>query len=101
MPNNRWRLPIEDTVMQDSVDRQPIAASGSLSGSGMPRDRHVFRTIVAASIGAVFEWYDLLIYAMFVPTLSKLFFQTAIPACVVQFSLGDYALDSLVLTTER
>ena len=44
--------------MQDSVDRQPIAASGSLSRSGMPSDRHVFRTIVAASIGPIAELCD-------------------------------------------
>jgi MFS family permease len=95
MPNNRWRLPIEDTVMQDSVDRQP-AASGSLSGSAMPGDRHVVRTVVAASIGAVFEWYDLLIYAMFVPTLSKLFFPTADPAVGVLLSLSTFASAWLV-----
>ena len=82
--------------MQDSVDRQPIAASGSLSRSGMPSDRHVVRTIVAASIGAVFEWYDLLIYAMFVPTLSKLFFPTADPAVGVLLSLGTFASAWLV-----
>jgi len=39
--------------------------------------------IVAASLGAVFEWYGPLIYAMFVPTLSKLFFPplTRLSAC--------------------
>jgi len=62
----------------------------------MPGDRHVVRTIVAASIGAVFEWYDLLIYAMFVPTLSKLFFPTADPAVGVLLSLSTFASAWLV-----
>ena len=54
------------------------------------------RTVVAASIGAVFEWYDLLIYAMFVPTLSKLFFPTADPAVGVLLSLSTFASAWLV-----
>lgn len=62
----------------------------------MPRDRHVVRTVVAASMGAVFEWYDLLLYAMFVPTLSKLFFPTADPAVGVLLGLSAFASAWLV-----
>ena len=61
-----------------------------------PLDRHVIRTIIAASIGAVFEWYDLLIYAMFVPTLSKLFFPTADPTVGVLLGLSTFASAWLV-----
>ena len=66
------------------------------ASSPKPLDRHVIRTIIAASIGAVFEWYDLLIYAMFVPTLSKLFFPTADPTVGVLLGLSTFASAWLV-----
>jgi len=62
----------------------------------IPPARHVWRTIIAASIGAVFEWYDLLIYAMFVPTISKLFFPTSDPAVGVLLGLSTFASAWLV-----
>jgi MHS family proline/betaine transporter-like MFS transporter len=61
-----------------------------------PIDRHVIRTIAAASIGAVFEWYDLLLYAVFVPTLSKLFFPVADPTVGVLIGLSTFASAWLV-----
>ncbi len=58
--------------------------------------RHVLRTVIAASIGAVFEWYDLLLYAMFVPTISKLFFPSTDPTVGVLLSLSTFASAWLV-----
>src|SRR5882724_12421350 len=60
------------------------------------RRRAIWRTVIATNIGAVFEWYDLLIYAMFVPTISKLFFPTAEPGVSVLLGLGTFALAWLV-----
>lgn len=61
-----------------------------------PAARHLWRTVIAASIGAVFEWYDLLLYAMFVPTISKLFFPTSDPAVGILIGLSTFASAWLV-----
>ncbi len=59
--------------------------------------RHVsWRTIIATNIGAVFEWYDLAIYAMFVTTFSKLFFPTTDETVSILLSLGTFASAWLV-----
>jgi MHS family proline/betaine transporter-like MFS transporter len=66
---------------------------------GMPggaRRRSVVRTAIAANIGAVFEWYDLLLYAVFAVTLSKLFFPPGGPNSAVLLSLGTFAVAWLV-----
>ncbi|WNJ88271.1 MFS transporter [Bosea sp. 685] len=60
------------------------------------RRSSLLRTIVATNIGAVFEWYDLVLYAMFVVTLSKLFFPAGDPAVSVLLSLGTFASAWLV-----
>jgi len=55
-----------------------------------------WRTIIATNVGAVFEWYDLAIYAMFVTTFSKEFFPTADAGVSVLLSLGTFASAWLV-----
>jgi MHS family proline/betaine transporter-like MFS transporter len=60
------------------------------------RRRAIWRTVIATNIGAVFEWYDLLIYVMFVPTISKLFFPSAEPGVSVLLGLGTFASAWLV-----
>ncbi len=65
-------------------------------GETMSGERNVWRTVIAAGIGAVFEWYDLLLYAMFVPTISKLFFPTADPTVGTLLGLGTFASAWLV-----
>jgi MHS family proline/betaine transporter-like MFS transporter len=54
------------------------------------------RTVVAATIGAVLEWFDLLVYAMFAVVLAKQFFPTTDPTVSVMLSLGTFALAWLV-----
>jgi len=61
-----------------------------------PSGRHLLRTVVSASIGVVFEWYDLLLYAMFVPVISKQFFPTVDPAVGVLLGLSTFASAWLV-----
>ena len=54
------------------------------------------RTIAAATIGAVLEWFDLLVYAMFAVLLGRLFFPADDPAVSQLLSLGTFALAWLV-----
>jgi MHS family proline/betaine transporter-like MFS transporter len=54
------------------------------------------RTVVGATIGAVLEWFDLLIYAMFAVVLAKQFFPTTDASVSLLLSLGTFALAWLV-----
>jgi MHS family proline/betaine transporter-like MFS transporter len=63
---------------------------------GSVRRGSVLKTAIAANIGAVFEWYDLLLYAVFAVTLSKLFFPPGDPNSAVLLSLGTFAIAWLV-----
>ncbi len=54
------------------------------------------RTVIAATVGAVLEWYDLLIYAMFAVVLAKQFFPATDPSVSLLLSLGTFALAWLV-----
>lgn len=56
----------------------------------------LLHTAIAANIGMVFEWFDLLIYALFAVTLSKQFFPTSDPSSAVLLSLGTFAIAWLV-----
>jgi MHS family proline/betaine transporter-like MFS transporter len=61
-----------------------------------PITRAQLRTVASATIGAVLEWFDLLVYAMFAVVLGKQFFPAADPAISVLLSLGTFALAWLV-----
>jgi len=54
------------------------------------------RTVIAATVGAVLEWYDLLVYAMFAVVLAKQFFPASDPSVSLLLSLGTFALAWLV-----
>ena len=54
------------------------------------------RTIAAATIGAVLEWFDLLVYAFFAVILSRQFFPTTDATVSLLLSLGTFALAWLV-----
>src|SRR5580693_9093387 len=58
--------------------------------------RAQMRTVIAATVGAVLEWYDLLVYAMFAVVLAKQFFPTTDPSVSLLLSLGTFALAWLV-----
>ncbi|MBV8651190.1 MAG: MFS transporter, partial [Alphaproteobacteria bacterium] len=53
------------------------------------------RAIIAANIGAVFEWYDLLVYAFLASTLSKLFFPSTDENMSTLLTLGTFGLSWL------
>lgn len=50
------------------------------------------RTVIAATIGAVLEWYDLLVQGMFTVALAKQFFPTTDPSESLPISFGAFAL---------
>lgn len=54
------------------------------------------RTILAATIGAVLEWFDLLVYAFFATVLARQFFPTTDPTVSLALSLATFALAWLV-----
>lgn len=54
------------------------------------------RTVVAANIGAVLEWFDLVLYALFAAVLGRVFFPTADPNVSLLLSLGAFAISWLV-----
>jgi MHS family proline/betaine transporter-like MFS transporter len=64
--------------------------------SPRPITRAQLRTVAGATIGAVLEWFDLLVYAMFAVVLAKQFFPTTDPSVSLLLSLGTFALAWLV-----
>ena len=54
------------------------------------------RTVVAANIGAVLEWFDLVLYALFAAVLGRAFFPAADPNVSLLLSLGAFAISWLV-----
>ena len=58
--------------------------------------RAQIRTVAAATIGAVLEWFDLLVYAMFAVVLAKQFFPTTDPSVSMLLSLGTFAMSCVV-----
>src|SRR5262245_25032452 len=57
-----------------------------------PRRISRFETALAANIGAVFEWYDFGLYAMFAVLISKQFFPANNDATAVLLSIGTFAI---------
>jgi MHS family proline/betaine transporter-like MFS transporter len=70
-------------------------AIGSIGSGGIPSSTqastHKIRDVVAANVGTFFEWFDLLVYAMFAITISRLFFPTGNPQSALLYSLLTFA----------
>ncbi|MDR3100948.1 MAG: MFS transporter [Paraburkholderia sp.] len=70
------------------------------TGSSIPlearRGRSVARDVIAANSGTFFEWFDLLVYAMFAITISHLFFPTGDAQSALLFSLMTFASSFVV-----
>ncbi len=73
-----------------------MSQSASEAAPHRPITRAQMRTVIGATIGAVLEWFDLLIYAMFAVVLAKQFFPTSDPNVSLLLSLGTFALAWLV-----
>lgn len=61
-----------------------------------PPSRVSLRTVIACNIGAVFEWYDLVLFGVFAITLSHQFFPTASQSTSLMLSLATFAIAYLV-----
>jgi MHS family proline/betaine transporter-like MFS transporter len=57
---------------------------------------HQVRDVVAANIGTFFEWFDLLVYAMFAITISRLFFPSGDEQTALLLSLMTFASSFLI-----
>lgn len=58
--------------------------------------RSHWRDVVAANFGTFFEWFDLLVYAMFAITISRLFFPQDDAQSALLFSLMTFASSFLI-----
>ena len=57
---------------------------------------HPWRAIVAASVGNALEWFDIVVYAFFAPTIAKLFFPAENGAASLLLALGTFGVTFLV-----
>ena len=73
------------------------AATQSYNSSSLNKTSwHQVRDVIAANIGTFFEWFDLLVYAMFAITISKLFFPSGDEQTALLLSLMTFASSFLI-----
>ncbi|WGY72877.1 MFS transporter [Burkholderia cepacia] len=63
-----------------------------VSQEARPASPHAWRVIAAASIGNALEWFDLVIYAFFAVTISKLFFPSGSDTVSLLLTLGTFGV---------
>jgi MHS family proline/betaine transporter-like MFS transporter len=61
-----------------------------------PSSWHLYRLVLAASLGNALEWFDILIYGYFAVTISKLFFPVANETISLLLALGTFGASYLV-----
>lgn len=61
-----------------------------------PSDKKLYKLIVASSIGNALEWFDLIVYAFFASTISKLFFPTDNETLSLMMALFTFAMSYLI-----
>ncbi len=72
-------------------------ASDSLSNSADKlSNRKLYKLIIASSIGNALEWFDLIVYAFFASTISKLFFPTEDETLSLMIALFTFAMSYLI-----
>ncbi|MCY0966235.1 MFS transporter [Parathalassolituus penaei] len=59
-------------------------------------DRKLYKLVIASSIGNALEWFDLIVYAFFAATISKLFFPSENETVSLMMTLGAFALSYLI-----
>ena len=73
-----------------------MTASTSIALSPPHSRGHTVRVIAAASIGNALEWFDLLVYAYFAVTISKVFFPSSDPTVSLLLAFGTFGVSFLV-----
>jgi MFS transporter, MHS family, proline/betaine transporter len=62
----------------------------------MPRQQSLYRTVIAATIGNVLEWFDFLVYGYFAVTIAEVFFPTEDPVVSLLITFGAFGLAYVV-----
>jgi MHS family proline/betaine transporter-like MFS transporter len=68
----------------------------TLPAAVLPKAPSMHRTIVAATIGNVFEWFDFVVYGFFAVTLAEVFFPTGDPTVSLLVTFGAFGLAYVV-----
>ena len=71
-----------------------VAPSGA--SPAVMSDRKLYKLVIASSIGNALEWFDLIVYAFFAATISKLFFPSDNDTVSLMMTLGAFALSYLI-----
>lgn len=71
-------------------------AEGGQASTHKPADKKLLKLIVASSIGNALEWFDLIVYAFFARTISKLFFPTDNETLSLMLALFTFAMSYLI-----
>ncbi len=83
--------------MSDSYVNSDQINHGSASiSAAQPTDKKLYKLIIASSIGNALEWFDLIAYAFFASTISKLFFPTDDETLSLIIALFTFALSYLI-----
>ncbi|WP_394183770.1 MFS transporter [Marinomonas posidonica] len=70
--------------------------SDTTAKADKPADKKLVKLIVASSIGNALEWFDLIVYAFFARTISKLFFPTDNETLSLMLALFTFAMSYLI-----
>lgn len=76
-------------------DTYAPSASDASEGKRMS-DKKLYNLIIASSIGNALEWFDLIAYAFFASTISKLFFPTENETLSLMMALFAFAMSYLI-----
>lgn len=66
--------------------------SDTLAASSVASRGHVWRAVVATSIGNALEWFDLVVYGFFAVVIAKLFFPAGNDAVSLLLTLGTFGV---------
>ena len=73
-----------------------LSNNNASSASEAPSDKKLYKLIIASSIGNALEWFDLIAYAFFASTISKLFFPTDNETLSLMMALFAFAMSYLI-----
>lgn len=73
-----------------------LTFDGAPAAQRKPSDKKLYKLIIASSIGNALEWFDLIAYAFFAATISKLFFPTDDPTLSLMLAMFTFAMSYLI-----
>jgi len=78
------------------VSDSELTFDGAPATQRKPSDTKLYKLIIASSIGNALEWFDLIAYAFFAATISKLFFPTDDPTLSLMLAMFTFAMSYLI-----